>query len=343
MNFWKTAGLAVTGTSHLTQEKSGQDAVATFVRNGISVIALADGANNAIYSLEGAQIVTSAICKYIAKNFVSLFNNEDELSAKKEMVDDCLHRLNKRAKKYKCDVSELASTLIFVAIREDKQVMIGHIGDGSIVTNDKTGWKIFSNDSKNIANETQFVTTENVFGVMRLSREELRTDSSSFAIMSNGCENTLINKKDPSDFKVAKGVAVMNNWLKTNSTSQLDAELKNTLETQITQLTEDDCSVCFVTKVSMTGTYESLDYEQKQEVFEKYFSHLYNVEGAIEDASFIIKVLKVTDATASYISLKSKIKLAGASKILDILCKAKFLKLEGDVYSLITVEDAMHD
>lgn len=339
MSFWKTAGIAVVGTSHIKREEQCQDVVASFTKNGMSVIALADGAGSAKHSLEGATIVVNAICKYMSNNFIKIFKDEDVLEIKKEILEDILHRLNKRAKRLKCDVKELSSTLIFVVVKEDSQCIIGHIGDGCVVTKDNKGWKITSLENKNSAvNETEFVTSRNVFATMRMYKGQL-DGITSFAIMSDGSENALINKKDPENIKVTNAIKVMSDWMKTTSTTAFHEAVKNAFEKQITKVSNDDCSIAYLTKVKIETTYEDLDYDQKHDIFDKHYSHLYNAEAAIEDASYIIKVLQTTNATPQYVSKKSKVKLAACKKILDILYKANYLTLEDDIYSLISKLD----
>lgn len=344
MSFWKTACLATQGSLHMKNEIECQDVVASFNKNGMSVIALADGAGSCMHSLEGATIAANAVCKYMANNFVKIFKDEEVLEIKQELLEDILHRLNKRAKRLKCDVKELSSTLMFVVIKDDTQCIVGHIGDGCVVSKDKEGWRIVSSETKvDLVNETLFTTSPNVVSLMKMYKGELRPGSTCFAIMSDGTECSLIDKQDPSDIKVAKAVAVMSNWMKSNSTQDVNNAFKNTLENKISKMTQDDCSIAFLTKVKLETTYDELDYDAKQEVFEKHYTHLYNVEAAIEDANFILKVLKVTDATSLYISKRTKLKQATCSKILDILHKSGYLALDNDIYSLISRQDMISE
>lgn len=342
MSFWKTAGVAVVGTSHIKTEVECQDAVATYIKNGMSVIALADGLGSAKYSLEGSSIVVNAICKYMANNCNKIFKEENKTIIRQELLDDLLHRLNKRAKKLKCELRELASTLMFVVVKEDEQVLIGHIGDGCIVCKDIDGWNIPSLAYKKLTNnETEFVTSRNALSTMKMFKADLVNNVTTFAIMSNGSENALINKKDPDNIKVTNAIKVMSDWMRSTSKVAFDEAITNAFEKQITKVSQDDCSIAYLTKVKIETLYDELDYDQKHDIFDKYYSHLYNSESAIEDASNIIKVLKTTNATPQYVSKKSKVTLASSKKVLDILHKSNFVTLEDDVYSLISKLDAV--
>ncbi len=342
MSFWKTAGLAVVGTSHESKEKECQDVVATFTKNGMSVIALADGAGSAIHSLEGATIVANAICKYMANNFVKIFKDEDVLSIKQELLDDILHRLNKRAKKLQCELRELASTLIFVVIKEDKQCIIGHIGDGCVVLKDKNGWKVVSLESKTSeVNKTEFVTSNNVFATMRMFKGDLENGCTSIAIMSDGAEEAFINKQDPDNIKVANAVKVISGWMGTTSENEFNEALAGAFEKQVKKISHDDCSLAIMTKINLQTLYDELEYEEKQEIFERHYSHIYNVEAAIEDANYIVQVLQTTNANIQYVAKKSKVKPASCKKIMDILTKANYLTVDNEIYSLINKYDVI--
>ncbi len=332
MKMWKPLGVSVQGTINKENNIECQDIIASYVKNGISVIALADGASVKEYSLEGANIVAPAVCKFVATNFVKLFTGEDAYEVKRIILEDLINRIAKRAKKLKTDIHEFASTLIFIAIKEDKQCIIGHIGDGIVCREDENGWSIISKEeSKNILNETDLVTGLNVYARMKLIREDINS-SSSFAILSNGCEDAIANDG-------LANVESFANFVKENKAEEAVEVITNTIVHIQEEKSTGDCGVVFLNKVKQVGIYEDLEYEEKQEIFEKHYTHLYNVEAAIEDASFIIKVLKTTNANVQYISKRSKVSLATCKKITSILNKANYLSLNDDVYSLVKTED----
>ncbi|MFI3252613.1 MAG: PP2C family serine/threonine-protein phosphatase [bacterium] len=329
MRIWKPTGVTIQSAQHIREELPCEDVISSYVKNGISVIALADGAGGKQYALDGASIVAPAVCKFIANNFTKLYTDES-LNARKTILDDLMTRIAKRAKKYKCDIDDLASTLLFVAIKEDKQCIYGHIGSGSICVEDANGWSVLSNGSK--ANE--LATSANVFAIMKLEKLEIDTITS-FVLMSDGCDHAFISNNTINSADVAS----MSEIIKTNDNdTSLDA-MRNTLEAKVVGESHEDCGMIYLTKKQIVGKYESLDYEEKQTIFEKHYSHLYNVEAAIEDASFIIKVLKTTNANVQYLSKKSKVKLSNCKKIAEILTKANYLEVNEEVFSLIKIED----
>lgn len=329
MKMWRPTGLTIQGKNSEENNIECQDVVASYVKNGLSVIALADGARLKEYSLEGASIVAPAVCKFVANNFTKLYTEQDVYEAKKIILEDLVNRLSKRAKKYKVDIQEFASTLLFVAIKEDKQCIIGHIGDGIVCSNSNGEWNIISKEEqKNALNETDLVTGLNVYARMKIYREELN-EATSFVLLSDGSEAAIdLNR-----------ISELSNTITNNNQNDSVTAIQNVIINEMKQKTDGDFGIIYLNKVSQVGIYDNLEYEEKESILEKHYTHLYNVEAAIEDASFIMKVLKTTNANVQYISKKSKVSLATCKKITTILNKANYLALDSDVFSLIKEED----
>ncbi len=338
MSFWKTAGIAAQGTSHIKKNMPCQDAVAAYVKNGVSVIALADGAGSASHSDQGANLVATQICKYLVSNFNKIYKTEEVSDITTEIVEYLNKKLVTLSKKLNCELKDLSSTLQFVVIKEDKQCIIGHIGDGCIVgSDDQEEWRIISSEAKtSAANETEFVTSATSKNTMRMFKGEIDETSTAFVLMSDGSERGLIDYNDPTNPTVANGIGVMCKWMRSISYSDFMSALESTLVNQLTTVTSDDCSLGFITKMEIEGLFEKLSNEEQLEILDKHYSHMYNAEAALKDCLEIINVLKTTDATVTYISKNSKVKASACTKILNILHKAGYLYLDDEIYSLVT-------
>lgn len=331
MSFWRTMGITVQGKRNEQNEIECQDVTSSFIKNGISVIALSDGAGSKPRSAEGASIVTSAVTKYIVNNFTKIYSNENVLEVKKELVDDLLNRLAKRAKKYNCDIQDFASTLMFVAIKEDKQCIVGHIGDGVICRDDAKIWKIISKEEKKGAvNETNFVTTSNSYASMNMLKSEI-VGCTSFALLTDGSETSLIK-----DDEVQNGIPVMASWVKARTETKAYDSIQAAIVKNIKPLTNDDCGLAYLTRIKKKPLYNMLSEDEVHNLFDKHYTHLYNTQAAIKDAKLIIDLLTTTNANIQYISKKTKVKIAPCTKIINILVKADFINEEEDLYSAVT-------
>ena len=71
---WQTQTDRVTGRGHQRQGMPCQDRVLSMERNGVTAIALADGAGSAALSHEGAECAVQAVCELLCENFDALFS-----------------------------------------------------------------------------------------------------------------------------------------------------------------------------------------------------------------------------------------------------------------------------
>ena len=101
--------------------------------------------------------------------------------------------LDEIARKYSSNIQEFASTLMFVAVKENKFI-ISHIGDGVIGYMENDELKIASEpDNGEFANTTVFTTSKQAILSMRLIKGELK-NISGFILMSDGTSAALYNK-----------------------------------------------------------------------------------------------------------------------------------------------------
>ena len=128
---WNIIQCAVKGRSHEKVNMPCQDKTYALFENDVQTIALADGAGSAKLSHFGAETVTRCICEEMVQKFDDYFNNEDGMTVKQQMIEVIEKRLEQTAKQQECDMIDLASTLLFVAIKDNKFIM-AHIGDGII-------------------------------------------------------------------------------------------------------------------------------------------------------------------------------------------------------------------
>lgn len=140
---WKQCDAYITGESHKEHNTPCQDRTYYKVENGVSAIALADGAGSKKFSHFGAEIVTKKICELLTQNFHKYLllcekNGlkeqtylKNQLSLKKQILDTLQNELNNYSIQENVDYSDLSSTLLFYAYKDGFFIQ-GHIGDGAI-------------------------------------------------------------------------------------------------------------------------------------------------------------------------------------------------------------------
>jgi len=131
-NTWKLASAYVTGRGHLIKNAPCQDRTFELVSQHSTGtfygLSLADGAGSYALSDIGAEIVTKEVLAYLKSNFSKLSRVKN---TSKKVIKKIEEKLAKEATIRGIEIKELSSTLLFVAIKNDRFIA-GHIGDGVI-------------------------------------------------------------------------------------------------------------------------------------------------------------------------------------------------------------------
>ena len=262
---WTSVQCAVQGRGHIKTNTPCQDKTYHICENDVDVIALADGAGSAEMSHYGAELVTKRVCELFVKQFDIYYGESDGVTIKRVIIGYLVEELERFAKEFNCELSDLASTLLVVAVHNDKFIIL-HIGDGVIgyVKNDEL--KIASHpENGEFVNTTIFVTSKDVLSSMKLMKGQLN-DITGFALMSDGTETCLYNKREKSLVSVLKKLMDLSQIMDKEC---LQREIEKSFEKVIKNATTDDCSLIFLVEEdnSFCG-YNKLTIEQKRDLFQ---------------------------------------------------------------------------
>lgn len=239
---WRAVGSTTQGTGHIKRQVPCQDKVFSICGEYGCCAALADGAGSAVLSHEGAECVTHALCTFLTDNFETLYSNEDGIAVKKTISDYLLEELENKRSSLQCDLGDLASTFMGVAVRDNRFIMV-HLGDG-IVGYFRDGEVRVASFPLNgdYANETVFTTTENSYAVIDIKKGPLQ-NIDGFVMMSDGAAAGLYEKREQ---RLIHPLNQM--WTRLAACNQEDAEnrVHYLLQEQLRKLTSDDCSLMFL-------------------------------------------------------------------------------------------------
>jgi len=237
----KIASAFVQGRGHIKKNIPCQDRTYSLInkKDNFYSVSLADGAGSCKYSHFGAEIVTRKILALVSENFLKLKSENNE-KIKKFLISNLIIELDKYSKENNIPIKELASTLLFIAIK-DKEYIAGHLGDGVIgFENTQNELSVISHpDNGEFSNSTYFVTHNDSYKHFRIFRGEIE-NIEGFIIMSDGAEESLYDKKNKTLSSVC---SQMLDWLNNNSERKVEKALIYNLDNIIKTKTFDDCSI----------------------------------------------------------------------------------------------------
>ncbi|MBQ7956682.1 MAG: protein phosphatase 2C domain-containing protein [Clostridia bacterium] len=149
------------GARHKAHGIPCEDRTYALQGNGVTVIALADGAGGKEYTYAalGAECVTKTISNFLCNNFDKFYNMREENEMKKVFTAVCQRSLKNLAdEKGIDDIMKLSSTLLVVAAKGSK-ALVCHIGDGAIGKITEMATRVVSApDNGEFANHTYFIS-----------------------------------------------------------------------------------------------------------------------------------------------------------------------------------------
>ena len=258
---WKLVQCAVQGRGHIKENVPCQDKTYKYIKGDVCVSALADGAGSAKLSHYGAEDITQFMCRTIAENFDLYFNNEDGKSVKMQMIEEIDFRLKSLVSEMKCEISDLSSTLLITAVKEDKYIIV-HIGDGIIgyLKNDEL--KIASQpENGEFVNTTIFTTSRSALQTMKLLKGYLGSING-FVSMSDGSAASLYDKRQNRIADIIKKIMKMTSYI---DNCIVESQLRVSFDTVVKQSTLDDCSISIMFNSSFPG-YKNLSLNEKEKI-----------------------------------------------------------------------------
>ncbi len=241
---WKSATYAVRGRGHVRDDVPCQDKVHEIRQNGVSAIVLADGAGSAKYSHFGAEAVARCMGSLLTECFDSLIENENAAQVREKIISALTQELELLSAELGCECKELASTLLFAAIK-DERIFIGHLGDGVIGYVKNGELKVISKpENGERSNITFFVTSENAVQRLKIMKGAA-ADVSGIVMMSDGSAESLYDKREN---LLSPALKRMLEWLSVVREGSLHETVRDSFNGVVVNATMDDCSVAMLAR-----------------------------------------------------------------------------------------------
>lgn len=254
-NAWKLQGAAVQGRSHIASNTPCQDQFSCLQQGDVSVIALADGAGSAAHSDVGAELTTKTVCAYLSTHFDQLLATKNAIQAKSALLQEVLSALQQKAEAAQWELSSLASTLLFVAVKGE-YALLGHIGDGLICcSRNRTLQAISLPSNGEFLNATTFVTSPNALSDFRLYQTPVGSFDA-FCLMSDGAAESLYSRQTGTVAEMVGKVFAATTYLSLDSSAVYYEEL---LQDLLRPRTRDDCSLAAMARASTASALLHMD------------------------------------------------------------------------------------
>jgi serine/threonine protein phosphatase PrpC len=239
---WKIISHAMVGTSHLEQGKGCEDVIKAITTEDFAVMAIADGAGSFSKAFEGATIATEKCSKWLLNNFDWAYSAKESEIKYRLLYYTIRKSIIRKAIKEKSRPKEYSSTLLFVAIKDNRYIA-GHIGDGviGIITTEGDNVVLSEPERGEFANNTYFTTSSRISKHFRLHRGNI-TNISSFFLMSDGSADCLYNQVGNTFAPAISKFAVSLAKASDAEVTQVNDSLKDVMEQHFSSRTNDDCS-----------------------------------------------------------------------------------------------------
>lgn len=325
---WSAIQCAVQGRGHLKNNIPCQDKTYSISSENFIAVSLADGAGSCSLSHIGASLVTRTICELLQRNFELYFSNNDGVAVKKDILRIIIDELNKSAIVNDCEIKDLSSTLLFVAVRNNCFIL-GHIGDGVIGYLKNNMLKVASSPNNGeFVNTTIFTTSNSALASMKLIRGNVE-GIDSFILMSDGSESVFYKKSNSTLSDGLKKIIIMSEILPKD---EIEKRLTQLFNNKVRLHTSDDCSLVCLSNVSSFSGFISLPISFKRELLRL----------SPATTKRIIKIyLNILDflyyhneQSLKIISKQVHVKPRYLEKKLEKLCRIGFVKCHNNMYRL---------
>jgi len=250
----------IIGKSHIPKNIPCQDYTNSFQDDKFNIIALSDGCGSSKYSDIGSKIVVDTLIELLISQF-DYIASLAPLESRLFILNSINANLELKANSYNEDIKEFNATLLFVAIKEDRDLLMGHLGDGYIGAVNNSVLEIKSLEKKDEeVNGTVYTTSQNAHLSFDLRKGQLK-DYQGFILMSDGSGEALVDSRVPFEKKFINSVAGVFEFVGSNTMETSDTKIKE----YITKIRDhiqsgDDCSLAFLIKkdikISSINTYQ---------------------------------------------------------------------------------------
>ena len=258
---WVGASVSIIGRGHRANRKPCQDASKDSLHHQVLAIVMADGAGSARHSEYGAAAAVEATTQVLGKTAPW----DDRLAVQRDILSACKNKMCEQARALGCSVTDLASTLAFVAVTGDVYVA-GNLGDGIVTAFYDGKPEILIGPVRGeFANETTFLTSDHADRYLRVKSKKLIDSCDGFAVMSDGAADSLYKRHEG---RFAPALTRIIAWFDEHPSSTVKAAIHDSVMPKLACQTWDDCSLAVLRRVCIV---DRDSFDKKSKAFRREF------------------------------------------------------------------------
>ena len=191
----KVAAVTLMGQKHRQRGVPCEDSSLALERNGVHVVAIADGAGSKQYTHAryGSECAVNAIADLLCDNFDVIYNENREAAVRSLIIAAVHIKFADLLVEHKLDsIERLSCTLLFCAVK-DRRMIIGHIGDGLIAKVSSSGISPLTMPQNDNAGKTYFVTAAHAGDYLRLIKTTT-DDVHAVTLMTDGVQDSVYDE-----------------------------------------------------------------------------------------------------------------------------------------------------
>lgn len=254
MSVWLKQDATYIGRGHVKENIPCQDKTLTMEREGVHVIALADGSSSKSHSHFGAEITVKTLCELMCQRFDEFFNADDVIFVKNTILETIVTELESFAQDNNITLSDLNATLLFAATKDDC-FLLGRLGDGYVGAIKNNALSIVSLEKKTGDKAStyypalirSFPSLEPIYAQFELKKSK-NPDIHGFILLSDGSGESMVDSTIPFVRKFAPSAMKVFHVLRDNSPEESYQIIHEFLENGVTKKTTDDCGIAIMCK-----------------------------------------------------------------------------------------------
>lgn len=186
MEYWQIFSAVRTGEGHEAKGMLCQDRVCFKQKDGLQIIALADGIGNCDLNVIGTERVLDSLCSFFLKDYDEIMSCSEE-EIRYASLFEVRDVIGSAAEEYSVSADTFSSTILVVCINlNDQSYCSIHLGDGAVLYRKEGEYQVLSYPANGIGkNQTYLTTSSNILQEIRVFRGSLERIEG-FVLISDG-------------------------------------------------------------------------------------------------------------------------------------------------------------